>query len=477
MIKYNTAKAPTGHLGRQRLLDAIYEASGADENEWVEFKAGVDPSTKDGYAHIARAIVAFANRDPGRAQRWMEGNAYVIVGLEPGNAPGVAVIDPAIIHDGVSALIAAPAPRWDLEYVTYNKTQVLVVAVEPPEPGDPIHCIGKAAPNIDNGNIYVRRPGKTDRAKSDDIRRLSARLTSVNQDAVVIDVTAIVPAWDGLPRCTWPADWTEKWIDKERAILLAPLKHDLNPPPQAAIDRLGLLSWDASRAASLAVQGISETPEDRSPDDYRADVEKHLERCRNGFLGAEEGAAARVLPITMWSVENLSDDNLENLLVTVHVEGDVFAFDRVDNFSLRPEGHKRPRLWGPRKLSDRFEPFNAHFVSQTSPVTFRSPSPRPTIQNGGSATIEFPSLHLRPRTTEVLEAELVLMVMPNVSGPIRCTWTATATNQSAVGEGEFSIPLVDDVLDLSSLLAHREPRPWVIRPGQHSDDPADDHDW
>ncbi len=145
MIEYDTTKAPKGHLGRQRLLDAIYKASDADENEWVEFKAGVDPSTKAGYAHIARAIVAFANRDPARAQRWMDGYAYVIVGLEPGNAPGAVAVDPADIHDGVNALIAAPAPGWDLEYTTYDKTQVLVITVEPPKPGDPIHCIGKGS--------------------------------------------------------------------------------------------------------------------------------------------------------------------------------------------------------------------------------------------------------------------------------------------------------------------------------------------
>lgn len=474
VIEYDTTRAPTGHLGRQRLLDAIYKASGADENEWVEFKAGVDPSTKAGYAHIARAIVAFANRDPARAQRWMDGNAYVIVGLEPGNAPGATVVDPAIIHDGVNALIAVPAPGWDLEYTTYDKAQVLVVTVEAPKPGDPIHCIGKAAPNIDNGNIYVRRPGKSDRARSDDIRRLSNRLASVNQDAVSIDVTATVPAWDGLPHCTWPDSWIETWIDTERAILLAPLERHLIPPLQTAVDRVGLSSFGISRAASLSVHGILETPEDRTPDDYRAEVEKHLEQCRDGFPGAQERAAARVLPVITWSVDNLFEDNLENLLVTVHVEGDVFAFDSIDNFTLRPEGHKRPRLWGPRKLADRFTP---QFVTQPSPVAYRPPSPRPTIQNGGSATIEFPALHLRPRTTEVLEADLVLMLMPNVSGPIRCTWTATATNLSAVGKGEFSIPVVDDSVDLGSLLAHREPRPWVIRPGQHSDDPADDHDW
>lgn len=476
VIEYDTSRAPTGYLGRQRLLDAIYRASGADENEWVEFKAGVDPSTRAGYAHIARAIVAFANRDPARAQRWMDGNAYIIVGLEPGNAPGAVVLDPAIIHDGVNALIAAPAPGWDLEYTTYNTAQVLVVTVEPPKPGDPIHCISKAAPNVDNGNIFVRRPGKSDRAKSDDIRRLSTRVTSVKRDVLSIDVAATVPAWEGLPRCTWPENWIEAWIDQERAVLLAPLERDLNPPAQSAADRLGLSALGISRSASFAL-GITETPEDRSPDRYRAEVEKYLERCRDGFTGAEERAAARVLPVIAWGVENLSDNNLENLLVSVHVEGDVFAFDSSDNFSLRPEGHKRPRLWGPRKLAVGFDRLNSQLFTQTLPATYGPPSPRPSIQNGGSARIAFPALHLRPRSTEVLEGDLVLMVLPNVPGPIQCKWTATATNLSAVGEGEFSIPVVDDPVSLDSLLAHREPRPWVIRPGEQSDDPEDDHDW
>ena len=96
-----------------------------------------------------------------------------------------------------------------------------------------------------------------------------------------------------------------------------------------------------------------------------------------------------MLPVIKWSVANLSEDNLENLLITVHVEGDVFAFDSIDNFTLRPEGHERPRLRGPRKLADRFAHFNPGFITQSSPVTYRPPAPRPTIQNGGSATIEF----------------------------------------------------------------------------------------
>lgn len=230
MIEYDTTQAPTGHLGRHRLLHAIHEASGADVNEWVEFEAGLDPSTKAGYAHIARAVVAFANRDLARAQRWTNGNAYVIVGLEPGNAPGATVVDPAIIHDGVNALIAAPAPGWDIEYTSYGMTQVLMVTVEPPKLGEPIHCIGKVAPAADNGNIFVRRPGKSDRARSDDIRRLSARLRTPSRDAIAIDVAATVPAWDGLPRLTWPESWIDEWINAERISLLEPLERHLNPP-------------------------------------------------------------------------------------------------------------------------------------------------------------------------------------------------------------------------------------------------------
>lgn len=370
-----------------------------------------------------------------------------------------------------------PPRGWDLEYNSYKGTKVLVVTVEPPKTGDPIHCIGKAAPDIDNGNIFVRRPGKSDRAKGDDIRRLSTRLTSVNRDAVSIEVSATVPAWEGLPRCTWPDDWIESWID-ERAVLLEPLERHLNPAPQTAAGRLGLSSLGrAGGAASMLAHGIGETPEDRSPDDYRAETEKYLERCRAGFEGAEGRAAARALPVLAWGVENLSDDNLENLLVTVHVQGDVFAFEKLDNFTLRPQAYQRPRLWGPRGIADRFDRLTPQSITQSLPVSYSRPSPRPTIQNGGSATIEFPALHLRPRTTEALEADLALMVMPTVPGPIRCTWRATATNLSAVGTGDFEIPVLDDAADLGSLLSHREPRPWTIRPGQHSEDPADDHDW
>ena len=475
MIKLDTAKAPMGHLGRQRLLHAIYSASAADENEWVEFKAGIDPTTKAGFAHIARAIIAFANRDPIRAQRWMEGNAYVVVGLEPGNAPGANVADPAIIHDGVNALIASPAPAWDLEYTTFGSTQVLVVTVEPPQPGDPIHCIGKAAPEVDNGNIFVRRPGKSDRAKSDDIRRLSNRLISANRDSIAIDVSAHVPEWDGVPQCVWSENWEESWISTERRVLLAPLERHLNPLDRSPLGAFGT-TIDASLAASSSVRGLMDTPEDRSPEAYRDEVEDYLEACLNASPGAERRAAARVLPLISWSVENLSDDNLDNLLVTVHVEGEVTAHERIDNFSLRPWEPKRPRVWGPRKISDGFG-LTSQMLAQSLPSTYGPSALRPFIQNGGSATIEFPSLHVRPRTTELLEAEIVLMVSPAVTGSIRCTWKATATNLSAVAEGETSIPVLEEQIDLSPLLAHREPRPWVLRPGEQSDDPADDHDW
>ena len=46
------------------------------------------------------------------------------------------------------------------------------------------------------------------------------------------------------------------------------------------------------------------------------------------------------------------------------------------------------RLWGPQKLADGLDRFNTQLFAQPLPVTYRPPSPRPTIQNGGSATID-----------------------------------------------------------------------------------------
>lgn len=47
-----------------------------------------------------------------------------------------------------------------------------------------------------------------------------------------------------------------------------------------------------------------------------------------------------------------------------------------------------------------------------------------------------------------MEAAFVLLLTPSVSGPINCTWTATATNLPAVAKGELSIPLAVEQVDL-----------------------------
>jgi hypothetical protein len=63
----------------------------------------------------------------------------------------------------------------------------------------------------------------------------------------------------------------------------------------------------------------------------------------------------------------------------------------------------------------------------------------------------------------VLEAQIVLMVSPGAPTPSAAHLTnATATNPSAVVNGEMTIPVLDEQIDLARLLAHQEPRPWLI---------------
>ena len=134
-IDFDTTTLPTGSRGWDALVEAVYRADPADENEFIEFKANLTPTTKEGAATLAKSIVAFANRDPKVASRWFGGHALILLGVEPGSAPGTVDVDPADLHNKVNALIAQPPPRWDHNVVNYAGKRVVVIIVDPPKQG------------------------------------------------------------------------------------------------------------------------------------------------------------------------------------------------------------------------------------------------------------------------------------------------------------------------------------------------------
>ena len=463
MLDFDASRLPTGSLGWAALFTAVEAAAPEDENQWLEFKAGVDPSTPEGAATLAKAVVAFANRRVDVAEKWLGGHALILVGIEPGDLHGAVSLDPAVLHDRVGRLLADPAPVWDCAYHDYKGKRVLVITVAPPKQGDPIHCIGKSSASVEDGHVYVRRIGKSDRAKSDDIRALSARLQSPAQG---LDLQVSATTDGGIRRCIWSDDWLDRWVDAERAQLLTPMEKDLKPGI-----RLSLSTANALRAlqqledtSDQVTRAISD-PEDRTPDQFRQEVENYLTVCRERLQDAPSLAAARALNPTTWTITNLTDHNLEDIQVKVHVDGDVEAFENTAYFGLADLTPTAPRTWGPR-LKSAVRPQLLHGQpTRPEPREFTT-TPKPIVTNGGSASIDFPPVTLRPRGAAPLDDGHVLVLAPNFTGPVRCTWTATATNLSGVAEGEFTIAVDGTDLDIDGLLQHRPdlPRRRTVRP-------------
>ncbi|NRQ32088.1 hypothetical protein HII36_09590 [Nonomuraea sp. NN258] len=71
-LDFDTRTAPRNHAELKKLVQAVRSASKADETFWLEWKSDLDLNPADkvdksGRAHVARAIIGFANRMPDTA--------------------------------------------------------------------------------------------------------------------------------------------------------------------------------------------------------------------------------------------------------------------------------------------------------------------------------------------------------------------------------------------------------------------------
>ena len=205
---------------RRRLVEAIRDAH-ADEQEtdWVEWKTKVNLREKKWQAEIARQILGFANRHPGRAASLCAGCGYLVLGVEPGNLSGVSPVDAAKLDDGVSRYVGKDGPQWNPDYVQVGVGTVLVITVEPPSWGDRIFAFEKEFEEFKNGDVFVRRNGKTERANAAEIRMLTER-AAARGDRLGVDLEWWEDPTEAVALDTSEAA-VDAWIEKERTTLLA----------------------------------------------------------------------------------------------------------------------------------------------------------------------------------------------------------------------------------------------------------------
>jgi len=177
-LRFDTSRAPVSATDFEELARAVHAAGPGDEAVWIEWKSTLQMGSPEGKAAVVRCIAGLANRMPEAAARFCEGRGYLLVGVEPGGLQGVTAADPAQLTQWWSPYLGADGPRWAVHWVDVAEKTVLVVEVAAPHAGDPVHLIKKTMNDVvRDGEVFVRRPGQTERANSVEMQQLVARAT------------------------------------------------------------------------------------------------------------------------------------------------------------------------------------------------------------------------------------------------------------------------------------------------------------
>lgn len=424
----------------ERLVDAVRAAGEHDESEWLEWKSTINATstkkelllTPNATHLIARNVLGFANRNPNTASNWAEGHAYLLIGVEPSNLHGVPSSDPAKIHAQVRVFVGTRV-TWRCEFVTLGDKQVLVVVVEPPRAGDPIHALMKSADKYQEGHVFIRHPGATEQANADDIEMLTRRASRATDNLKV----GVGSAVDTIEVATDPKQVAAEWRIREESKMMAPLT--------------GERSGSLPGTVSLPRLSISEH---RSEEEYRREVEDYLDKAESAVgIRMACGNVKHIPAMLRMELKNDLDYHLADLIVEAYVFG---ALPYSENFLHQVDDHhvpdlpKRPPLYGnggPVRRSGWTRP-----TDEFKPLVPRLTLPRgwSTHVYEGVTHIEFDEVDLRAQSGVYLPP-VPLMVVPEAP-EVDVHWEATASNRSGRLSGEFSLRPepsslnVDDVL-------------------------------
>ncbi|MFG2091599.1 pentapeptide repeat-containing protein [Spirillospora sp. NPDC048824] len=167
------------------LAAAVLDANVHDESIWIEWKKTLDDlSGPSARIHLVKAILGFANRDPYLAMRRAGGFAYLLIGVEPENVRGVTTVDHNVLEQSLGPYVG-PQVRWTPEYIRINGKNILVIVVDPPQLGDPIHYLRKDLKDSKGKivhaehSVFIRRNARTVKANDSDMERLQKRSAPV----------------------------------------------------------------------------------------------------------------------------------------------------------------------------------------------------------------------------------------------------------------------------------------------------------
>jgi len=466
------------HPDLGRVVQAVLDADAHDEADWIEWKSDLDLSTKKGCFPIARTILGVANRMPAVASLVCEGLGYIVVGAEPGNLLGVVSVDPADLDQMLEPWLGGvEGPRYTPTYVLLEGKKVLVVVVEAPKNGDPIYTLRKEFEGGRDGDVFVRKSGRTERANSADLKALMERAAAVGAATPDLEVSlvgdvplswfdpttidSIVAAWVGDHRRAMES--AARAEERRRHPETTPAPKCRNFDTTASImadyarqqEHLARMVRDATRMASTA--GLADEPDKRTLDEYLAEVETWGERATNAgpavlvdrYLRARHGLVAV-------RVHNPSGRYLPKVMVEVHFEWDRVSSPEREYPEQRVPAEPRPYGEPTPSALARSLSLSPRIYPSVIPPLGRTPMPQRSWTEKGSVRIVFNVGDLRQEDTDTSDEHYLFLPERPPDGTLHGTWKATVPEVHGVIRGTLEVPIREDPVELRELL-DREP--------------------
>lgn len=427
------------------LLEAIYAAGAEDETDELEFKSECDLTMSAAVGKmIARTILAMANRDPSTAARTWGGSGLIVVGLEPGRAPGVTPVDKTRLGRLVAPFVGvgSGSPGWRPEYWDFRGVSVLVVEAYPPRWGDPIFELKKTIEELkaNAGTVFVRRDTGNERATVAEMQMLFRRANATS--AVENPPFVVLPDADPIDAVFTDSDALAAYMDLERRGLLGYIddyRRSQQPRPRAG--GAGALPLTQVSAIFATAEHASDA---RTESEYRAEVDQYVSALKRELPGVLETIASSAVAPARTSLRNTSQRYYERVEVVFTMPDGCTAVEAYGPSLplpslLMPEP---PKAWRPTKQSQLFSSMLPDQRSIQRQVALMSQAATPRTPKFGvdsdGRRVRVCLAELRPGQTVPLYEELVLLVPQGRSGPIEVNWTATAAHVDGVASGKVT---------------------------------------
>jgi hypothetical protein len=447
---------------REMVLDAVYRADPSDEKTWIEWKSSLDLRSKEAMAKtVAKAIIAFANRDPDRSAETVGGIGILVIGLEPGAVHGVDRVDNADLDKLITPYVGAQGPIWEPHWTQYDGKQILIIEVAAPRWGDRIHCFRKAFLPIASGAVYVRKLAQSVPATPEDLDRLADRYAAKTVEGLEVAVSARYPR--ALSRYVWPTYALQNLLDNERDELLGPMR---DAQAAAQLPKSDVASVDALVQAVVAANWRGSvfplsSPERRTPQEFEQEVEDYLNTITRSWPTLMRKVAAHFAQAPHFMLTNRAARNLRQVQVKIAIAGEVDIVkyrpdaSPPDFWNLLPE---KPRPWGPQTLE---YPFGLQTpVVGLAPIGLASLHTIASVidvevdHDSAGVTMTFPPIDLRPHDEVVLSDAWSVLAPATRTDAVTATWSATATNlDGPAATGRFTIDFTGPDIDILEGLA------------------------